>query len=149
MGAASSFAPSFASSFAPSFASSFMMPTPTGKKGAKEYEWCDKHTPCMKGYGCNSCAEGNVGHSCVKIQKAHCKSDKDCYHSQKCIQNDWEPSFCAQLWVDNPPKVKAVKPSHLVPTPKPEAPMKPKAEGPKPKPEEPKMPKPEGPAPKP
>lgn len=28
----------------------------------------------------------------------------DCYWSQKCIDNGKEPSFCAQLWVDDLPK---------------------------------------------
>lgn len=31
-------------------------------------------------------------------------SHSDCYHSQKCIDNGKEPSFCAQLWVDDLPK---------------------------------------------
>jgi len=76
----------------------------------KEYEWCDAVSRCCQpGYGCNTCGEGNVGQSCVKRQKDHCKSDKDCYWSQKCIDNGKEPSFCAQLWVDTPPKHKPSK----------------------------------------
>jgi len=76
----------------------------------KRYEWCDAVTRCcMPGYGCNTGGHGNVGQSCVKREKDGCKSDKDCYWSQKCINNGKESSFCAQLWVDTPPKHKPSK----------------------------------------
>jgi len=69
------------------------------------YQWCDAVSKCCQpGYGCNTCGEGNVGQSCVKREKDGCKKDSDCYHSQKCIDNGKEPSFCAQLWVDDLPK---------------------------------------------
>jgi len=70
-----------------------------------KYEFCDAVTKCCQpGYGCNTCGEGNVGQSCVKREKDGCKKDSDCYWSQKCIDNGKEPSFCAQLWVDDLPK---------------------------------------------